>query len=108
MTNDMYKQTLTPGSLTPRWTLNELLPGGKGPELEDIIKEIDDTASYIQSLRDTLVPGLTCEDFVRVLNTLERFATLSNRLGAYGQLWFSEDTQNREALSYMVRMDDML
>ncbi|KJU86774.1 pepF/M3 family oligoendopeptidase [Candidatus Magnetobacterium bavaricum] len=100
MTNATYKQM--------RWALNELLPGDKGPELEDIINEIDDTASYIQSLRDMLVPGLTCEDFMRMLNALERFATLSNRLGAYGQLWFSEDTQNREALSYMVRMDDML
>ncbi|MBF0607487.1 MAG: M3 family oligoendopeptidase [Candidatus Magnetobacterium sp. LHC-1] len=108
MTDAMHKQTLPQGLLTPRWTLSELLPGGKGPELEDVIQEIDETASYIQSLRDTLVPGIACEDFVRLLNALERFATLSNRLGAYGQLWFSEDTQNREALSYMVRMDDML
>ncbi|MBF0539184.1 MAG: M3 family oligoendopeptidase [Nitrospirae bacterium] len=100
MTEAMYKQT--------RWTLNELLPGSRGAELEGVINEIEDTATYIQSLRDTLVPGLTCEGFMRVLNALERFAALSNRLGAYGQLWFSEDTQNREALAYMVNMDDIL
>ncbi|MBF0344001.1 MAG: M3 family oligoendopeptidase [Nitrospirae bacterium] len=100
MTDTVYMQT--------RWTLKELLPSGKGPELEETITEIHNTAAYIESLRDTLQPGLSCEGFMRIINALERFAALSNRLGSYGQLWFSEDTQNRDALSYMVRIDDML
>jgi oligoendopeptidase F len=33
---------------------------------------------------------------------------LASRLGAYGQLWFSEDTQNQAALAFMGRMEQLL
>jgi len=39
---------------------------------------------------------------------VEQIATLSQRLGAYGYLWYAEDTQNQEALAFRGRMEKLL
>jgi oligoendopeptidase F len=99
-TNGQFKQT--------RWTLETLLPTPDGDAVEQIVAEVEQVTAEIEALRPALSPEMTGDDFTEILKKVERFAELANRLGAYGQLWFSEDTQSQGALAFMGRMEQLL
>lgn len=91
-----------------RWTLAALFPEADDPAVNQALAELETTVTAIEALRPNLSPDMSGEDFVAALNLLETFTALSNRLSSYGQLWFSEDTQNQKALAFMGRMEQVL
>jgi len=98
--NGQYQQT--------RWTLEALLPTPAGPPVEETAAELEKITSAIEALRPKLSPDVSGEIFTEALQLIELFAQTANRLGSYGQLWFSEDTQNQPALAFMGRMEQLL
>jgi oligoendopeptidase F len=100
MTEQTYEQT--------RWSLRDLLPATTGPELDQLLADLERAVSELEAGREKLSPDLPEAEFAHLLELLEQIATLSNRLGAYGGLWFAEDTQNQEALAFRGRMDRLL
>jgi oligoendopeptidase F len=70
--------------------------------------ELEAATSTIEALRPTLSPDISGEAFAQALKTVEHFAEVAHRLGSYGPLWFSEDTQNQGSLAFMGRMDQLL
>lgn len=99
-TTTSYQQT--------RWSLAALLPAATGPAVEQVVAELEQVTAAIEAARPTLSAELPGETFAEILRQVERFADLANRLGAYGQLWFSEDTQNQKALAFLGRMEQLL
>lgn len=99
-TNERYQPT--------RWTLDALLPGPQGPAVDRALEKLEAATAAIEALRPTLSPEMKGEDFVKVLDEMENFVEIAHRLGSYGQLWFSEDTQNQSALAFMGRMEQIL
>lgn len=99
-TNGQFQQT--------RWSLKALLPAPKGAEVDQTITELEEVTAAIEALRPTLSPDMAGKDFAAALQLAEKFARIANRLGAYGQLWFTEDTQNQEALAFMGRIEQLL
>ncbi len=99
-TSTQYQQT--------RWTLNAILPTPAGDPVEQIVEELEGVTLEIEALRPTLAADMNETDFVRILDAIEKISHLGNRLGSYGPLWFSEDTQNQDALAFMGRMDQLL
>ncbi len=91
-----------------RWSLAAIFPAPDAPEIEQAIAEIEALTVEIEATRPALSPALGGEDFAAILRMLEQFTTLANRLGSYGQLWFSENTQNQAALAMMGRMEQLL
>jgi oligoendopeptidase F len=91
-----------------RWSLNALLASPEGAVVDQIIADLETVTTQLEAIRPKLTPDITHEDFVASLKNVETFVTLATRLGAYGQLWFSEDTQNQAALAFMGRMDQLL
>ncbi|MBF0321239.1 MAG: M3 family oligoendopeptidase [Nitrospirae bacterium] len=91
-----------------KWTLTELLPSLDAPETEEIIEGVRALVSEIVSCREALRADMPGDDFTGFLRLIERFAVQSNRLTAYCQLWFSEDTQNQSALTFMGRVEQLL
>lgn len=92
--------------LQSRWTLNALLPSPES--VDQTIAELEAVTTTIEALRPTLSSEISGEEFVKALKSIEPFAVIIRRLGSYGQLWFSEDTQNQAALAFMSRMDQLL
>ena len=86
-----------------RWTLAALFPEADDPAVNQALAELETTVAAIEALRPNLSPDMSGEDFTGALKLLETYTTLSYRLGSYGQLWFSEDTQNQKALAFMGR-----
>lgn len=98
--NGQYSQT--------RWTLNDLLPAAEGPAVDQLIADLEAATKAIEALRPRLSPDISGEDFAQAIKTVEAFAQIAHRLGSYGPLWFSEDTQNQAALAFMGRMEQLL
>lgn len=98
--NGTYQQT--------RWSLADIFKDPQGLEVEQTIEALEQTTTAIEALRPLLSPDISETNFTRLLAYYERFAELAHRLGGYGQLWFSEDTQNQDALAMMGRMEQRL
>jgi oligoendopeptidase F len=99
-TNGQYQQT--------GWTLEALLPAPEGPAVDQAIADLEAATAAIEALRPMLSPEMKGEDFADALQTIETFIQTASRLGSYGQLWFSENTQNQSALAFMGRMEQLL
>ncbi len=98
--NGQYKQI--------RWTLEAIFPDPDDPAVDKAVQELEKATVAIEALRPTLSPKISGDDFAAALKTVETFIELTHRLGSYGQLWFSEDTQNQDALSFMGRMEQLV
>jgi oligoendopeptidase F len=100
----MSDQTIEPS----RWSLVDLLPATKGPELEQILADLETAVAGLEASRDQLSLDMPEAEFQRVMDLVETISALANRLGAYSYLWYTEDTQNQEALAFRGRMEKLL
>lgn len=98
--NGQYPQT--------RWSLKALFPAPEDPQINQTIAKLEETTATIETLRPALSADIDGSDFAAVVQKIETFTELTHRLGAYGQLWFSEDTQNQAALAFMGRMEQLI
>ena len=97
---ETFKQT--------RWTLQALLPANTGPQLTDYLSQLEETMGDLESTRSQLTPELPAAEFVSILKRYETVSELAHRLGGYAFLWFTEDTQNQDALNFKGRIDQLL
>jgi oligoendopeptidase F len=95
MSSQSFQQT--------RWSLQDLLPAIKGPEFDQVMADLEEAVGELEASREQLSPDIPVEEFRRLLALVERIAALSRRVGSYAGLWFSEDTQNQEALAFRGR-----
>ena len=91
-----------------RWSLDDLLATTTGPEFEQLLQALETAVSELESSRGQLSPDLSLDEFGRLMGLVERIAAISGRLGAYAYLWYSEDTQDEEALAFRGRMEHLL
>ncbi len=97
----MSEATLKPD----RWNLKDLL---ESPEAADqIIADLEQLTSDMESLRDQLSPDISEEAFLKVLHQYETISQHLHRLHGYAQLWFTEDTQNQRALAFLNRIEQL-
>ncbi|RPI57835.1 MAG: oligoendopeptidase F [Chloroflexi bacterium] len=91
-----------------RWSLADLLPATHGPEFDGVVKELESAVAELESYRDRLSPDMATGQFLSLMDLVTRVAAVGGRLRAYGYLWFSEDTQEQEALAFRGRVDKLL
>ncbi len=91
------------------WLLQAIFPGPEDAAVEETMKKLETTTAAIEDLRPTLLSSeMSGKTFAEALKTVEIFVTLTHRLGSYGPLWFSEDTQNQNALALMGKMEQLI
>ncbi|MCD6494706.1 oligoendopeptidase F, partial [Candidatus Bipolaricaulota bacterium] len=102
MSEEIYKQG--------RWSLDDLIPSADRPEDigRDYLDRLEHTLSDLEGRKGTLSEGMPTDDFLNILDIVEEIGSLVRRLGAYGQLWFAEDTGNQDALSFRGRVESIL
>jgi len=91
-----------------RWTLQELLASPTGEPLAEALAELEAATAVLEAWRPALNLTMTGADFRKMWQDIEHFTCIVFRLGQYGSLWFTEDTQNQAALSFMGQMDERL
>ncbi len=100
------------------WDLSALLPAdpeangdGSTPSpavVEEILAQVEQGVAAFEALRDQLSPQMELQELVAALQQYEDITAQLYRLGAYGGLWFSADTQAPDALAFSNRMQQVL
>ena len=91
-----------------RWSLDSILAAPTGSPVDETLASLEVAVTEIENLRPLLSSDIDEAVFSKTISTIETITVLGNRLGSYGPLWFSEDTQNQEALVFMGRMEQIL
>jgi len=90
------------------WVLDDLLTPDQAQELPAQFAELESRVSQIEANRDTLAPDMDGQAFLGFLQQIKDVRATATRLGIYGELWFSSDTQSSEALTFQNQVDDQL
>ena len=98
-TSPQFKQT--------GWNLSDVIAAPAGEPLVMLTAELETTVSAIESMRPMLSDDISTADFNHALALSEQLATIISRLGSYASLWFSEDTQNQEALAFQGQIEQL-
>jgi oligoendopeptidase F len=91
-----------------KWDLTAILESPEGAQLDIALDALESAASAIESVRPRLTASIGGGDFSAILKLIEKYAEIAMRLGSYGRLWFSQDTKNARALSFMGGMEQTL
>ena len=101
------------------WDLSALLPADpesngsdmatpSAAAIEERLAQVEENVAAFETLRDKLSPQIEPEALVSAVQQYEEITSQLYRLGAYGSLWFSADTQSADALTYSNRMQQTL
>lgn len=88
-----------------RWSLNDLYPGHDSKEMNAALKQLESRVTAFEKFRDKLTPDISEKDFVTIIKHLEETTRLAVRIDQFAGLWFSEDTQNQDALTFQSKIE---
>ncbi|MDM8528132.1 M3 family oligoendopeptidase [Anaerolineales bacterium HSG24] len=91
-----------------RWSLEKLIAAPSGEPVETLQNELETLTVKMEAFRPKLTPEISEADFIELLIMIEALSEVAYRLGAYGSLWFAEDTQDQTALAFMGKMEEEL
>jgi oligoendopeptidase F len=91
-----------------RWSLADLFPAHDSKEVKAAIKELENNAAAIEKWRDKLSADISDKDFLSILQLMESNGRLVGRVGQFAGLFFAEDTQNQQALSFQAQIDQKM
>ncbi len=91
------------------WSLDDLLSAEatQGAGFEHWLAELEQKVAQLESWRQRLSPNIQPADFEQMMELYESINRDVRRIWMYAQLWFSEDTQSQEAMSFMGRVDEL-
>jgi oligoendopeptidase F len=88
-----------------RWSLADLFPAYDSEEMKAAFAEVEAKVAEFESMRPVLTPEISVEDFMRFVQELDDISRLMSRIGAFGGLWYTEDTQNQAAQNFQANVD---
>ncbi len=90
------------------WDLSPLMPHRDKEYLEARLQEILDAARAFERHRDDLRPDISQERLLHILREYEAIVERLHEVGGFASLWFSENTQDPEALAFLNRVQQVL
>ena len=90
-----------------RWSLADMYPSDKGPEIKADFKKIEELTSEFEKFRALLKETISDKDFAKIMQVLEQIHKIGGKLGGYAGLWFSGDTQDQGALALMAKTEQL-
>ena len=91
-----------------RWSLNDLYPGMKSPELETAFDQIEEQVTTFEGVRGKLRPDMPVDEFMHVVKTSEETFRILNKLDAFSGLSFAADTQDQAAQTLQSRVQQFM
>lgn len=90
-----------------RWDLSELLAAPSGEPLDTALQVVEARTAKFEAARAKLKPEMDEEEFLDLVKELEDLHRVARRVLAYPDLWFTEDTQNQNALALKARTEQL-
>ncbi len=91
-----------------RWNLRDIVPEARGAAFEKMVGDLQSQVAEFENERVKLADDISANEFARILKQFESINVTARRLGAYASLWFSEDTQSAEAMTFLGQMRQLL
>lgn len=89
------------------WDLSELLPATDDKTIRARLAELEASVQAFVDQRSQLAPQMDRAQFMALMTAYEQIMEQLDKLGAYGNLWFSADTQSQAALTYRNRIQQV-
>ena len=90
------------------WTLTELLPDADPQTVGTNLEEAEADVAAFEARRESLSADMDPSQLLEIVQAYEGLVERLYVLGAYGSLWFAENTQSPEALAYRSRIEHAL
>lgn len=90
-----------------RWDLSALLQAPSGEPVERALNDIETRTTNFEAAREKLTPEMDEEEFLDLVKEYERLNRELRKIGYYAELWFSEDTQNQNALAFKTKIEQL-
>lgn len=90
------------------WDLSELLDDPSPERIAAELAALEVAVAEFEARRNSLSAAMGRDAFRAVLQEYEELHRRMDRLGGYGSLWFSQDTQSRAAQSYRNRLQQAI
>lgn len=99
---------MTATYIQKRWSLSALFSGHDSPEFEGAMESLEQAVSQFEELRPKLTGDIDEKSFQGIIKELEEITVQIHRLYGFVGLWFTEDTQNQDALALQAKIDQFL
>ena len=90
-----------------RWDLTPLLQAPTGEPVERALNEIETRTANFEQARAKLKPEIDEEEFLDFVQEYDGLNRVLRNIGYYAELWFTEDTQNQQALAFKTKIEQM-
>jgi oligoendopeptidase F len=90
-----------------RWSLEDLYTSSDSKEMQTDFAKLEAMVSAFEAYRGDLKDNISFECFLKIIKDLEEIVKMIQRIGGYAELWFSEDTQDQNAMSLMARIEQL-
>jgi oligoendopeptidase F len=91
-----------------RWSLDDLYPGMRSPELETAFDQIEEQVTTFEGVRNKLRADMPAEDFMHIVKTSEVTTRIAHKLDAFAGLAFAADTQDQTAQTLQSRVQQFM
>lgn len=100
MTQTTFEQT--------RWDLKDLFPAVDSPEFETAFETLENQVTEFEKVRENLSEDISGETFMGAIALLDKINRIAHKMYSFVQLWYTEDTQNENAMAAMGRVDQFV
>lgn len=100
MTQQTFEQT--------RWSLKDLFPAVDSTEYEGAFKELETLVVEFEKVREQLDEEMDSDEFMGIIGQVDKINRIAHKMYAFVQLWYTEDTQNENAMAAMGRVDQFV
>jgi oligoendopeptidase F len=89
------------------WSLKELFSSIDGDDVSKAMEQLDNQVQEFEKHRERLVDDIDGEDFLEIIEHYDAIIRMASRLIGYGQLYFSEDTQDQDAQVFLGKVQQV-
>jgi len=91
-----------------RWSLADLFPSMKSPELEAAFEKLEEQVTMFEGVRGKLRADIPADEFMHIVKTSEDTTRMAYKLDAFAGLSFAADTQDQAAQTMQARVQQFM
>jgi len=89
------------------WRLDALFPGHDSPEMQAAFDSLESQVAEFENHRENLTADIAGETFIAIVLQMEAIYHKVYRVYSFASLWFSENTQNQDAQTFLAKVQQV-
>lgn len=89
------------------WSLADLFPAHDSPEMRAAFAKLEEDTKRFEGCRSQLKADIDSATFLNLVGQLEQINYLLSKVHAFAELWFSADTQDQAAQTFLAQVEQL-